>query len=220
MRIFTPTAELPFAGHPVLGSGVLLAIAAGREQVTLETGAGPVPIAISGDDARMRSGWMGQPIPSWHAYECVPELLAAVGVERSQLPVEVYENGPRHVFVELPDSDAVAALRPDIGALLDLGEVCANCFAGANGHWKTRMFAPAFGVNEDPATGSAAGPLALHLSRHGRIPFGERIEIAQGAELIRPSRLYARASGHADSVEKVEVGGSAVILAAGAFLLD
>jgi len=219
VRIFTPSAELPFAGHPVLGSAVLLAIAAAQPEVTLETGAGQVPIASAGDGPRMRSGWMSQPIPSWRVYEHAPQLLEALGVERSQLPVEVYDNGPRHVFVELADCDAVATLRPDMGALFDLGEVCASCFARENGHWKTRMFAPAFGVNEDPATGSAAGPLALHLSRHGRIAFGEQIEIAQGAELTRPSRLFARASGEGDSVEKVEVGGSAVILAAGAFLL-
>jgi trans-2,3-dihydro-3-hydroxyanthranilate isomerase len=77
------------------------------------------------------------------------------------------------------------------------------------------MFAPSSGVAEDPATGSAAGPLALHLARHGRIGFGEEIEIAQGVEVGRPSKLYARVEGSADEVERVEVGGSAVIVARG-----
>jgi trans-2,3-dihydro-3-hydroxyanthranilate isomerase len=72
-------------------------------------------------------------------------------------------------------------------------------------------------VREDPATGSAAGPLALHLARHGRIAFGDEIEIAQGAEVGRPSTLYARADGSADGVERIEVGGSAVIVARGEF---
>jgi trans-2,3-dihydro-3-hydroxyanthranilate isomerase len=79
------------------------------------------------------------------------------------------------------------------------------------------MFAPADGVAEDPATGSAAGPLAIHLSRHGRIAFGDEIEISQGEELKRPSKLYARAEGSRDRVERVEVGGSAVIVARGEF---
>ena len=77
------------------------------------------------------------------------------------------------------------------------------------------MFAPADGVAEDPATGSAAGPLALHLARHGRIAFGDEIEISQGAEIGRPSTLFARVEGSADDVERVEVGGSAVIVARG-----
>jgi trans-2,3-dihydro-3-hydroxyanthranilate isomerase len=94
-----------------------------------------------------------------------------------------------------------------------------NCFAGSGSRWKTRMFAPAGGVVEDPATGSAAGPLALHLARHGRIAFGEEIEISQGAEIGRPSALYARAEGTAENVERVEVGGSAVIVARGEFRL-
>ena len=77
------------------------------------------------------------------------------------------------------------------------------------------MFAPSYGVNEDPATGSAAGPLALHLSRHGRISFGEEIEIHQGAELGRPSLLYACAHGSQQAIEGIEVAGSAVIVARG-----
>ena len=81
------------------------------------------------------------------------------------------------------------------------------------------MFAPADGVAEDPATGSAAGPLAIHLARHGRIAFGDEIEISQGAELKRPSKLYARVEGSADRIERVEVGGSAVIVARGEFRL-
>ena len=77
------------------------------------------------------------------------------------------------------------------------------------------MFAPAGGVAEDPATGSAAGPLALHLARHGRIAFGDEIEISQGVEIGRPSTLFARVEGSADDVQRVEVGGSAVTVARG-----
>jgi len=81
------------------------------------------------------------------------------------------------------------------------------------------MFAPGGGIAEDPATGSAAGPLALHLARHGGIAFGDEIEISQGAEIGRPSKLFARADGAAEKVERVEVGGSAVVVARGEFRL-
>jgi trans-2,3-dihydro-3-hydroxyanthranilate isomerase len=99
------------------------------------------------------------------------------------------------------------------------GDIGFNFFAGSGLRWKTRMFAPGGGVAEDPATGSAAGPLCLHLARHGRIAFGEEIEISQGEEVGRPSTLYARVEGSAERVEKVEVAGSAVVVARGEFKL-
>ncbi len=77
------------------------------------------------------------------------------------------------------------------------------------------MFAPGLGVAEDPATGSAAGPLAVHLARHGRIGFGEEIEISQGAEIARPSLLRASVEGGAERIESVRVAGSAVVLGRG-----
>jgi trans-2,3-dihydro-3-hydroxyanthranilate isomerase len=160
---------------------------------------------------------MQQRVPAWSPYEHEAELLTALGVVRSGLPVEAYPNGPLHVYVELESERAVAELRPDMRALAEL-EACANCFAGHGKSWKTRMFAPGLGVSEDPATGSAAGPLAVHLGRHGRVAFGEEIEIRQGAEIGRPSVLYARAEGSPERVERVEVGGSAVIVARGEFL--
>ena len=103
-----------------------------------------------------------------------------------------------------------------MGAIADL-EVPVNCYAGAGLRWKTRMFYPAAGVPEDPATGSAAGPLAVHLARHGRIGYREQIEIRQGDELGRPSMLYARASGAGDRIDTVDVGGSAVVVAEGQY---
>jgi trans-2,3-dihydro-3-hydroxyanthranilate isomerase len=219
IRIFTPTRELPFAGHPVLGAAFVAGSALERDAIILETGAGPVHVELAREAGRFVFGRMRQPIPTWRAYEHETELLLALGVERSGLPVEAYENGPVHVYVELDSEAAVAQLRPDIGALADLGELCVSCFAGGGRSWKTRMFAPALGVAEDPATGSAAGPLAVHLSRHGRIAFGEEIEIRQGAEIDRASLLHARAEGSPERIERVEVGGAAVIVAGGEFLV-
>jgi len=101
-----------------------------------------------------------------------------------------------------------------MAALAEL-RVGANCVAGSGTRWKTRMFLPGYGIPEDPATGSAAGPLAIHLARHGRIAFGDEIEIEQGVEIQRPSKLFARAEGSAEKIERVEVGGSAVLVARG-----
>jgi trans-2,3-dihydro-3-hydroxyanthranilate isomerase len=217
IRIFTPLSELPFAGHPTLGTAFAIGTALGISTVRLETGVGLVPVELEREGERVVFGRMQQAIPSWAPFEREAELLAALGVERSGLPVEAYENGPLHVYVELDSEDAVAALRPDMAALTEIGEIGANCFAGSGTRWKTRMFAPADGVAEDPATGSAAGPLAIHLCRHGRVAFGEEIVIRQGEELGRPSILNARADGAGDRIDRVEVAGAATIVAGGRF---
>ena len=215
IRIFTPKAELPFAGHPTLGTAFILSTPLSLEEIKLETGAGVIPVRLEREDGRIVFGRMAQPLPTIEPYDKAEELFEILGVEGSELPVEVYDNGVKHLYVTLGSEDEVAALRPDLRRLGDEPELCFNCFAGEGTKWKTRMFAPSSGVAEDPATGSAAGPLALHLARHGRIGWGEEIEIAQGVEVGRPSKLYARVEGSADEVERVEVGGSAVIVARG-----
>jgi trans-2,3-dihydro-3-hydroxyanthranilate isomerase len=218
IRIFTPTAELPFAGHPTLGTAFVLAAPLQLQEIRLETGVGVVPVRLERDGPRIVFGWMSQPLPSFEPFPEESELLEALGVERSALPVELYDNGIRHVYVTLASEQEVAALEPDLGRLARFDDVLGfNCLAGSNARWKTRMFAPGGGVPEDPATGSAAGPLALHLARHGRIAFGKEIQISQGAEIARPSTLHARVEGSSDRVERVEVGGAAVVVARGEF---
>jgi trans-2,3-dihydro-3-hydroxyanthranilate isomerase len=215
VRIFTPAAELPFAGHPVLGTAYVLGAAGAQETVRLETGAGVIRIDLTRENGQIVSGRMGQPIPELVPYDRTSELLAALGVKSAELPVEAYRNGPQHVYVALASEQEVAALRPDLGALGRLPANGAVCFAGDGRYWKARNFAPGLGVPEDPATGSAAGPLAVHLARHGRIAFGQEIEISQGAEIGRPSTLYARATGEGDRIDSVEVAGAAVVVARG-----
>jgi trans-2,3-dihydro-3-hydroxyanthranilate isomerase len=220
IRIFTPTVELPFAGHPTLGSAFVLGGPLQLPEIRLETGSGVVPVRLEREGPRIVFGRMEQPLPTVEPYEGADQLLSALGVDRSELPVEVYDNGLRHVYVTLASEDAVAGLKPDFSRLAELPDVLGvNTIAGSGSRWKTRMFAPSGGVAEDPATGSAAGPLALHVARHGRIAFGDEIEIAQGAEIGRPSTLYARVEGSPDEPERVEVGGSAVIVARGEFRL-
>jgi trans-2,3-dihydro-3-hydroxyanthranilate isomerase len=220
IRIFTPSTELPFAGHPTLGTAFVLAGPMQLPEIHLETGSGIVPVRLEREGPRIVFGWMSQPLPSVEPYVGEGELLATIGVDHSELPVEVYDNGIRHVYVCLRTEAEVAAVEPDLAALArSFSGLGVNCFAGADNRWKTRMFAPSSGVAEDPATGSAAGPLAVHLARHGRIEFGDEIEIAQGVEVGRPSTLYARATGSRGRLERVEVGGSAVIVARGEFSL-
>jgi trans-2,3-dihydro-3-hydroxyanthranilate isomerase len=219
IRIFTPSVELPFAGHPTLGSAFVLGGPLQRVVIRLETLGGVVPVELQRDGPRIVFGWMEQPIPVWEAAANADAILAALGVGGSGLPVERYDLGPGHVYIELGSAEEVAALLPDVGALGRATSDGVNTFARGNGHWKTRMFAPGAGVTEDPATGSAAGPLAIHLARHGRIAFGEQIEISQGAEIDRPSTLYARVEGEGDRIERVLVGGSAVVVARGEFSL-
>jgi len=218
IRIFTPRNEIPFAGHPCLGAAFVLGAPLQLGIIALETGSGIVPVELERDESgRIVYGRMTQPVPTVAPYDRADEMLAALRVEASELPVEVYDNGVRHAYVTLPSKDAVAALKPDLNALAELDLVGALACAGSGASWKVRMFSPLDGVGEDAATGSAAGPLACHLGRHGLVPWGEQIEIEQGTEIGRPSTLYARATGSADAIEAVEVGGSAVTVARGEF---
>jgi trans-2,3-dihydro-3-hydroxyanthranilate isomerase len=223
IRIYTPTSEVPFAGLPVLGTAVVVATHLGTDHVVLETGRGLVPVRVDRKTAPATRGAMEQPIPTYELYDKAEEFLRALGVDRSVLPATIYDNGLQHVYAMLESPDDVAALRPDFSALSELARssgkplVGFNVFSGSGLVWKTRMFAPADDIAEDPATGSAAGPLALHLARHGRIPWDTEIKIAQGAEIGRPSELFARVSGGADNVTRIEVSGYAVPVGGGWF---
>lgn len=220
MRIFTPTRELPFAGHPTLGTAFALAGPLQSTVLRIECEAGIVPVVLEREGAKLVFGRMEQPLPSIQGFGDSYEVLAALGVGESRLPVEVYDNGVRHLYVMLDSFEDVAACSPDVSALETAARKAGvNVFALEDGRVKTRMFSTFLGVGEDAATGSAAGPLALHLARHGLVDWGTEVEIAQGAEIGRPSTLFARANGDEDGVTSVEVGGSAVVVARGEFRL-
>ena len=216
VRIFNPSGEMRFAGHPVLGSAWVLAQPLERGVIELETGMGIVPVEIERDESgSLVFGRMEQPIPEISTVSDPEPLFAVLGAE-SELPVELYDNGATHIVVTLGSDDAVAALAPDSSRIAQFGVTGVNCISGSGSTWKNRVFWP---LGEDAATGSAAGPIACHVCRHGRAEWGEWIEISQGAEIGRPSTLFARADGANGRIERVFCGGRAVVVARGEFRL-
>jgi trans-2,3-dihydro-3-hydroxyanthranilate isomerase len=215
LSIYTPAAELPFAGHPVLGAAAVIAGADGGD-LLLGTRIGPVAVEVRSAGPSRCEVWMQQPWPE--SFPGDVELLGRAVGTAEPLAASGYDNGARYALVELASREDVSALSPDLGAISRLGHGVL-CFAGEGTSWKARMFAPAIGVSEDPATGSAAGPLAVHLYTSGRLAAGETIEIEQGAEIGRPSLLRAIVETAAGSEPKVRVGGHVVIVAQGTFSL-
>jgi trans-2,3-dihydro-3-hydroxyanthranilate isomerase len=114
IRIFTPTAEIPFAGHPTLGTAFVLGQPMQLDVIRLETGAGVVPVELEREGAKVVFGRMLQPLPKVSNDVDEAALLAVLGVDHSELPVERYDVGPGHVYVALPSRDAVAQLTPDL----------------------------------------------------------------------------------------------------------
>ena len=217
IRIFNPRHEMSFAGHPVLGTAWVLAQPLQRGVIELETGVGIVPVELDRDESgALVFGRMEQPVPTVRALDETALLLATLSVDRSELPVELYDNGATHIVVTLGSKDAVAALSPDSAAIARFEVTGVNCISGSGAKWKSRTFWP---LGEDAATGSAAGPIACHVSRHGLVEWGEWIEISQGAEIGRPSTLFARADGGDGGIAHVFCGGRAVVVARGEFRL-
>ena len=227
VRIFTPDRELPFAGHPTLGTAFVLAGPMEIPEIRLELNVGMVSVRMEREGARVSFGWMTQPTPKPIAAPDERAVLEALGLRSAPGTWPAYATGPRHLGVGVADAATVSELRPDFSALARACEFGVGVFhfagspdpAGSPGSpvCKARYFAPALGVNEDPATGSFAGPLALQLVRDGRLRAGDTLRIEQGAEVKRPSTLFASVS--ADPEPRVEVGGSARVVARGQFVL-
>jgi len=141
IRIFAPTYELPFAGHPTLGTAFVLAAPMQLGVINIETGMGVVPVELERDQSgKIVFGRMAQPVPTVKELVGTEELFAAIGVEGAELPVELYDNGATHILVALDSEERVAALRPDIAAITSFGVTGVNCFAGSGERWTTRMF--------------------------------------------------------------------------------
>ena len=217
IRVFNPAREMAFAGHPTLGAAFVLGGPLQRGVVELETGVGIVPVVLERDESgAIAFGRMTQPVPRVEPVEAPERVLRALGLERATLPIELYDNGARHIVVTVPGPAELGAVAPDGAGITALEVTGVNVVAPAGGGWRSRML---WEHGEDAATGSAAGPIACHLARHGLVAWGAEVVIVQGVELGRPSTLHARAEGGGGLIDSVEVGGAAVVVARGEFRL-
>ena len=237
MRIFTPGEELPIAGHPTIGTTFALAaegaIAAGRKDFVFELGVGPTPVALEWKDERLDFAWMTQPQPSF-ATAIDPGMLAAsLGLEVADvvatLPAQAISCGVPFLFVPLASRDAVDRVVIDRRAYAascrqsGIDELPVFLFTtdrrGASGDETvySRMLAPGFGIAEDPATGSASGPLGCYLFHHRVVDASRARSLLslQGVAMGRPSRISISIESDNDTITRVRVGGRAVMVGSG-----
>lgn len=227
VRIFTPSSELPMAGHPTVGTSFVLArehmIPRGgvETNIVLEEGVGPVPVSVAFEGGEPVYAEMTQPLPTFG-----PELTdrravaAMLSLEESDLvadlPVEVVSCGVPFIYVPLRSLDAARRARPRADLIEQAASdgVPPEVFVftreveheGSTVH--SRMFAPGMGITEDPATGAASGPLGCYLVAHGLVS-GGRADIVseQGLEMGRPSFVKIRIEREGERISAVRVGG-------------
>ncbi len=231
-RIFTPGGELAFAGHPTLGTAAALGLAGKTESGRLvqETRYGLTPVELVTHEDRLDRAVMEAPTPSL-VQEVSPDRVARVlgvaahQVSRGGMKPAVIASGVKHMIVPVESPELLASLRPDTAALTELsrelGVIGAYPFAllpGGGSHARARLFAPLYGIPEDPATGSAAAPLGFYLHRHQLLPQGsDSFWYEQGVEMGRPSRLWVQVL---EDGALVRVGGQVRLVGQGEFLLD
>ena len=244
MRIFTPRRELPMAGHPTVGSTFALAsegvIGPGRDRVVFGLGIGPTSVSLEWTGDELTFAWMRQPLPDFGPrieHDDRGGVAAALGLDPDDitagLPVQVVSSGLPVLFVPLQTRRAVdrvtfelTGMRP-IFARHRLDDLPVFIFSLETGHDDataySRMFAPAFGIPEDPATGGASGPLGAYLVHHGAVPSEGTAQMVslQGVTMGRPSRVHISISSSPESGEitAVQVGGTSVLVAEGTLYL-
>lgn len=240
MRIFTPGEELPMAGHPTIGSTFALAIegviARGRERFVFELGVGPTPVALEWGAEGLAFAWMTQPRPEFGGtIGDRVALAAALGVEPAAidgvLPAQRVSCGVPYLIVPMTSRAAVDAVSIERRALTrccqeaGLEELPVFFFTleGARGDEiaYSRMIAPAFGIAEDPATGSANGPLGAYLLQHRAVSEQQAASMVslQGVAMGRPSRIHISIEGAPDAITRVRVGGQSVLVGRGELTL-
>ena len=240
LRIFTPTQEIPFAGHPVIGTFYVLArlgLIAVPEPVTRvvqECNIGLFPVELHAEDGQVERVVMTQPKPEFlglvEETEDLYKVASALGLSKHVIadmkwPIEVVSTGLPVLIVPVRTLTAVRLIRPDASAITDL---CRRF--GANGIMAfttvtvepsatvhTRMFAPSIGILEDPATGSASGALGAYLVQNGVVDVAPTTEIVveQGYEIERPSQILVRVESDDDAIQTVKVGGQCVMVVEG-----
>ncbi|MFK0142620.1 PhzF family phenazine biosynthesis protein [Streptomyces murinus] len=220
IRMYSSVCEIDFAGHPLLGTACVLTaqwdLPVDAITLRIETNVGQLPVKVIPQGPGRYRVWMEQPLPEIRNFDRGAELLEALGLERSLLPIQVSDAGIPHLYVTAESVEAVEGIVPDFPLLGRIaGGPRINVFAGQGREFTTRMFSPFDYVPEDPACGSAAGPLAAHLVRYGLVEPGTQITLSQGASIGRPSTLYAVAHGSADQITSIEVGGGVCLIGGG-----
>ncbi len=240
LRIFTPTQEIPFAGHPVLGTFYVLAqlglVAAtdGITRVMQECNIGLFPVELYAQDGKLTRVVMTQPKPEFlgpvDAMEDVFKIAGALGLAKYAItdmkwPIEVVSTGLPVLIVPVRTLTAVRSIQPNASAIMD---ICSRF--GANGIMvfttvtvepsstvHARMFAPSIGILEDPATGSASGALGAYLVQKGVVDVAPTTDIVveQGYEIERPSQIFVRVESDDDIIKTVKVGGQCVMVVEG-----
>ena len=234
VRIFTPSRELPFAGHPTVGTAFVLAsigAAKGPSELVLEETVGPVPVHIERDGPRIvRCTFTSARLPEWIETGPTPSRAALaemlqLAAEKIAAPSEVWSCGVPYLVVHVASSAALMRAELDLArwraalAGFVTNEIYPIAQVDAS-TWRVRMFAPGAGVAEDPATGSAAAALAGWLVRHTS---GEsatrRWTILQGEAIGRPSKIELEADVRDGEVQAVRVGGASVMVSEGVLKL-
>jgi trans-2,3-dihydro-3-hydroxyanthranilate isomerase len=231
VRIFTPESELPFAGHPTIGTAYIMRrlgiVARDAEHFVLSENVGPVPIRVeAGDDPIL---WLTTPtirkLGELGRERCARALSLTPDRLVPGVPCEILSAGNPIAFVAVRDGAAVDDARVDSALLFDLlrgvkNKVCVFVFAPTQGGAYSRMFAPLLGVPEDPATGSATGPLAAFMMKHGLVASadGTRFISEQGVKMGRRSLLHVLINGERGE-RAIEVGGNVVHVAEGSMHL-
>ena len=239
MRIFTPASEMPMAGHPTIGSTFALAktgvITPGSARFVFGLNIGPIPVDLEwkGDD--LSFAWMTQSVPTFgQVVEDRAAVAGALGLDARDLmpdlPIQQVSCGVPFLFVPLRDRTVVDRAISNASAFRRLTttiglDVPIFMFSidppGSPDTAYSRMFAPDFGIVEDPATGSASGPLGCYLVHHGLVA-GEaarRMTSLQGVAMGRTSRIHISIEGARDAIRRVRVGGEAVLVAHGELLV-
>ncbi len=240
LRIFTPTQEIPFAGHPVLGTFYvlaqlgLIAVTDGVTRVMQECNIGLFPVELHAREGQITRVVMTQPKPlflgSMDETEDLFHIAKALGLPKYQIvdtkaPVMVVSTGLPVVIVPVRALTAVRSIEPDASAIVDMCErfgtngimVFTTMTVEDHATVHTRMFAPAIGILEDPATGSASGAMGAYLVHNGLVEVGPLTEIIieQGYEIGRPSRILVQVESDDDAIQTVKVGGQVVMVVEG-----